>query len=75
METYDVVKKLIGEVRPVGETTTDDTRYENLKALVDLTNKLLIVISAVATEKNQSEFSRRRAGQFADEYLTTIGWD
>ncbi len=33
MNNFDVVKKLIGEVRPVGETNTDNARFENLKAL------------------------------------------
>ena len=31
MDYYEVVKKLIGEVDPVGETHIDNERFENLK--------------------------------------------
>ncbi|GAI86093.1 unnamed protein product, partial [marine sediment metagenome] len=38
---YTVVKKLIGNINPVGETNTDNERFENLKIICELTNKLL----------------------------------
>ena len=40
MTNYDVVKKLIGEVRPVGETNEDNRRLENLKALCELMDEI-----------------------------------
>jgi len=73
MEVYDVVKKLVGEIKPVGETNTDNDRFENLKAMTDLVDKLLTDIDDVITEKNRHEFSRKRAGEFADEFFTKIG--
>ena len=35
IDVYKVVKKLIGEIDPIGETQTDDERFENLKAMTD----------------------------------------
>ena len=36
MTNYDVVKKLIGNVRPEGDSSTDYEILENLKALCEL---------------------------------------
>ena len=44
MEVYDVVKKLIGPIEPVGESHTDEKRFENLKALTELVDSLLIFV-------------------------------
>jgi len=74
MEIYDVVKKLVGEIEPVGETYTDNARFENLKVMTDLVEKLLTDIADVATyEKDRHEYSRKRAGEFADKFLRSVG--
>jgi len=31
MTNYDVVQKMLGQIEPVGETNTDNTRFINLK--------------------------------------------
>jgi hypothetical protein len=59
-----IVNKLIGPIEPVGETTTDERRYENLKAQCELVEHLILDIQYVA----------KRAGEYADKFLTnTIG--
>lgn len=73
MEVYDVVKKLIGPIKPVGETNEDSRRFENLKAMTQLIDELLTDIDAVGMEKSRVEYSRKRAGEFADAFLTKIG--
>ena len=73
MEIYDVVIKLVGPVKPVGETYEDDRRFENLKVLTALVDKLLTDIDTVGMEKSRVEFSRNRAGKYADDFLTKIG--
>jgi len=73
MTMYDVVKKLIGEVMPVGETQEDDKRFANLKVLIELVNGLIGDIDDVASEKSRYEYSRKRAGEFADKALTNLG--
>lgn len=68
MNYYEITKKLIGEIRPVGETNTDNDRFENLKAMVDLVGKLVEDIEDVATCANRSEFSVQRAGNLARKF-------
>ncbi len=73
MDIYDIVVKLSGKIKPVGETGEDNRRYENLKVVTDLVDKLLTDIDAVAMEGNRVEFSIKRAGQFAKKFLDRIG--
>lgn len=75
MTNTEIVKKLIGEVRPVGETNTDNQRFENLKNLCDLTNQLVSMIDDVShLNKDRQEYSMKRAGEYAHGFLTnTLG--
>ena len=68
-DIYKVVLALIGDVKPVGETHTDDVRYENLAKLTALTDALLDDIDEIATEnKDRVECSMRRAGKFCSDF-------
>lgn len=70
MELYDVVKKLIGEVEPVGETNEDNKRFENLKVLTGLVEKLIADIDNVYFQNcNSQEHSVKRAADFADNFM------
>ena len=73
INTYEVVKKLIGEIDPVGETHVDDKRYENLKAMTELVDTLLTDIDRVAGNRTRVEFSMKRAGNFARDFFNQIG--
>jgi len=73
IDIYEVTKKLIGEIEPVGETRTDDVRFENLKVMITLVDKLLSEIDAVAANKTQHEFSMKRAGEHASDFFNDIG--
>lgn len=74
MEVYDVVMKLIGPVRPIGESNEDGRRYENLKNLTHLMDQIHSTIDEIAyTCKNDHRFSIKRAGEHCDEFLTNIG--
>ncbi|MFA5340161.1 MAG: hypothetical protein WC332_00145 [Clostridia bacterium] len=73
MELYDVVKKLVGEIKPIGETTEDGKRFENLKVMTDMVDQLLTDIDEVASGKNRYEYSIKCAGEYADKFLTRIG--
>jgi len=74
MEIYDIVKKLIGEIDPVGETNTDDDRFENLKETTELVDRLLTDINRVEYKnKDRGEFSMKRAGEYAKKFLDKIG--
>ena len=73
MDIHEIVKKLVGEIRPVGETNEDNRRFENLKAMCELTEKLLADIDRVAWGKNRAEYSISRAGKYASDFFDAQG--
>lgn len=71
---HKIVKKLIGPIRPVGETNEDNQRLENLKAMCQLMDDIHTQIDAVAYEfRNRHESSMSEAGKYASKFLTTLG--
>ena len=72
MDIYEVVEKLVGPISPVGETNTDNARYENLKELIELTDKLVGKISSCAYLKDSSAFSISRAGKSCQGFLDDL---
>lgn len=72
MELHEIVKKLVGEIKPIGETTEDDKRFENLKVMTNLISTLLDDIDEVASGKKRYEYSIKHAGEFADKFLDGI---
>jgi hypothetical protein len=74
MTHLEIVNKLIGPIRPVGETNTDAERFENLKALCELADGILEQIHSVATDfKDRPEFSMARSGKSAKAFLENMG--
>lgn len=68
---YEVVKKLIGPIEPIGETHTDNDRFENLKVMTELVNNLVSDIDNVGYRfKNNHQFSMKRASEFASKFLS-----
>lgn len=72
MEIYDVIKKLVGPIEPVGETRADDDRFENLKIIIAIMQKLIYDLKDVASHKDCQEYSRSRAGTLANNFLLQI---
>ena len=72
MELYDVVKKLVGSIKPIGETDEDNKRFENLKVMTNLVDKLLFDINCVALRKERHEYSMKKAGEYADTFLKDV---
>lgn len=70
----EVVRKLVGEIRPAGETNTDAKRLINLEVMTQVVDDLLTDIDEVATDnKNRYEDSMKKAGKFANDFLDKIG--
>lgn len=70
MDHLEIVKKLVGPIRPVGETNTDSERLENLKVLCDLVDDLTTDIIDVAHDFNHSyEASVKAASNYAGDFL------
>jgi len=71
IDVHEVVEKLVGEINPVGETNTDNKRFENLKVMTELANELLMDITDVGFRyRNNQQFSMKRASNFAKNFLT-----
>lgn len=69
-QLVDVVYKLVGPVKPVGETNADNERYRNLKVLCALVEDLVTEIDGVAfMNKDRPEYSMQRTGKFAYDFL------
>ncbi len=73
MDIYDVVKKLLGPIDAIGETSTDSNRYENLQKTIYVTNKLLFDISSVLHNKNRQEHSMKKIGESASKFFDELG--
>jgi len=73
MDMHEVTTKLIGNVNPVGSSVEDAERFENLKVMTNLVEKLVEDIGQVATKRSSNEFSVSRAGTFAAKFLDDLG--
>lgn len=68
-----IIEKLNGKINPVGETNTDNERFENLENLCSMISTLLEKVEDVANENKDSyEFSRKRAFEYASNFLNNI---
>jgi hypothetical protein len=71
MTNADVLKKLVGEIKPVGRTEIDLQRFENLQELCFVVEVLLLDIDEVASKyKDSQEYSVKRAADYAKKFLT-----
>ena len=64
-----VVKKLIGQIEPVGEYDTDVERLANLKEMTALIEELMHEVKSVARNKSRYENSMRQIGKHADVFI------
>lgn len=71
--TLKVVSKIIRPIHPVGETNTDNDRFENLKEMCLLIDSLISHIHDVYIEyKDRQEFSVKRLSEYAEQFLKEI---
>jgi len=67
---YEVVKKLIGPIKPIGESNTDQDRLENLKKMTELIELLLDDVIKIETAYLYSpRHSEQVCGDFASKFL------
>lgn len=72
VDNYEVIKKLIGKIYPVGESHTDEIRYENLLEMLSLIDRLLFDVNTVANHRTNHQASMAKAGKRAKEFLNDI---
>ncbi|MDR1120215.1 MAG: hypothetical protein LBM08_04785 [Dysgonamonadaceae bacterium] len=71
MTNTDIANKLTGKITPVGETDTDNERFENLKQMCKLVSDLVTQISEISYKyKDSREFSIKRASDFSSDFLS-----
>lgn len=74
MTNYDIVKKLIGDVRPKGDASRDYEILENLKELIKLHAEIHKVIDDIAYDfKNDEQGTVKMCCDEANKYLDSLG--
>ena len=69
----DIVRKIVGPIRPVGETNEDNERFENLKVMCKLIEGLLNDVERVGYDyRNAHEFSKKRASTHAQKFIAEM---
>lgn len=68
-EVADIVMRLIGEIEPVGETYTDDVRYNHLILLLNTLDVLIDEVRFILPNIDRHEYSMNRAGQQANKWI------
>jgi len=66
---HEVVIRLLGEVTPTGESTTDQVRLLNLKQTIEVAENLIIRIGLLRSYKNNPEYSMRVMGKEAADFI------
>lgn len=69
MSVYVVVKKLVGEIRPIGESNVDAERLNNLKEMCQLVEVIIGDIVLVSQNTKRHEHSMKTAGEYATNFL------
>lgn len=71
IELKEIVIRLVGDINPIGETNTDNDRFNNLKILCILIDDLVQEISDMShINKSSHEFSVKRAADYVENFMT-----
>lgn len=69
MDYHQIIRKLIGDIKPIGETNADRDRLINLQVTCMLVKMLINEIGNVSLNKDRHEHSIKRAGETAHKFL------
>ena len=72
MTIYEVVKKLVGSIKPYGETNIDKKRLNNLEHHKELTECLITDLIDSAKSRKRSECSMKKIGDRAHQELIIL---
>jgi len=73
MTNYEIIKKLIGDVRPKGDASRDYQILENLKALIELHSEIHKAIDDVAYDfRNDKQGTVIMCCDEAKKYLDSL---
>lgn len=72
MEYKEIIDRLIGNIHSFGSSEIDCDRYENLKEYCGLACKMINEICDEAKNSRRFEYSMKKSGKEAIEYLKCI---
>lgn len=72
MDLHEIVMKLIGPVRAVGETREDERRLVNIGVLTELIDRLMDDVSDAARDSTREEASMKAIGKHAERFLRAV---
>lgn len=72
MDYAQILFKLIGPIRPVGDTRIDDERFENLQELGFVVDEIIYELKKIREEKDRQEYSVKECGKLANQILENI---
>ena len=71
MELIDIVNKLVGRIEPIGDTSVDEDRFENVKAYCELINEMVKQVDDVVCNNWDSSLaSVKRSNDYISDFLT-----
>lgn len=71
MELIDIVNKLVGRIEPIGDTSVDEERFENLKAYCELINEMVKRVDDVVRNNWGSRLaSVKKTNDYISDFLT-----
>ena len=74
MTNFDIVKKLIGPINPIGCSSRDAESFENLKNMIELMDLIHSEIDDIAyRNKDDKQHSVKRSVDYINVYLDKIG--
>jgi len=72
MELTEIVNKLVGDIRPIGESNHDEKSLESLKVMCELIDKLIFKVAVVAKGSDSYEASVKAHGEYAEKFISEL---
>lgn len=70
MTTHQLVKKVIGPINPIGQSSVDLKRFENLHEMTNLVESLLSDIDDIIYNNSDAkEYSVKKSVDFAKKFM------
>lgn len=73
MTNFEIVNKLIGDISPCGRSEVDAERLENLKAMCELVDELVISIHDITyIYRHSYEHSVKEIAEYATNFIERL---
>jgi hypothetical protein len=73
-QIYEIVQKLTGKIRPVGESNEDEKRLKNVKVFIEVFGKMHAEIDGIGYDYiDRHEASMVKIAEVCNEHIDTMG--